>query len=257
MSKDLGQKIIEKLQKQNIKPKNKSYFQVLRLFKWSLIVFSLVISSLVLTLLIYFFTIRYWQDSFQPGIGIFRLLLIAPPYFWMIVLFGLILLADWIFRKTSRGYRYKIISIFIIFFLATILFGIIGHAFGLGGRIEEKILSDKPVMRWINPRQRVWSSHQSGLLAGQIINCQKKEKTFNLKDLKDQQWTIDYDQAIVSRQVEIIPGKTIRIIGKPLEHNYFQAKRILPDFKGEPPFFRKLWQHTLKQRLKNKVMQEK
>ena len=131
------------------------------------------------------------------------------------------------FRYTERGYTLSFKKIFLINTLAILILGSILHISGVSERLN-RVFSESfsTYDITLDPRYKIWSSPETGYLAGTILSV--SEASIELEDLDGNIWSIDISEAKVRRAVGLIEGEKIKIVGNEVDKNTFQALEILP-----------------------------
>ena len=84
--------------------------------------------------------------------------------------------------------------------------------------------------------EKQWMQPERGLLAGTIIETELPENNFILMDLDNNRWKIESSQAIWKGKITPATGLKIKLIGKLINDNNFEAMEIRPWQQGKGRF---------------------
>ena len=234
-SKNLSNKILEKIKKGEIKPKSKWFFLSKNFLIWFLSFLSLILSSVIFSVIIYFFKSNDWELRHYISSNIFKFLIITLPYFWIIFLSIAIATFYYLFRQTKKGYKYSLLILIILSFVISLSFGFGMHYnFNLGGKIESLFIK-KDFYRRLNHRHKMWDTPPQGRI-GVIILEIEDANNFFIEDFRSQdKWRI-ISSAETKQIGNLEVYKEVKVIGKNLDSQIFEAELI----KVAPhDFFRK------------------
>ena len=225
---DTGQKILQKIKEDNVRPYPKWRFLFRRSVIWAVFSLSILLGSVASAIAM--FQLRYaeWDlyQHFSHSLIEFALLVI--PIFWLIFLLGFTGFAYYYFRRTEQGYRYR--TVWII--SGSIVLSIIGGGFlyttGLPEKLEPIFLDKVPFYReWQARKQRVWMSPAQGLLAGRITTMISDRK-IRIEDLQGNHWEVDIVDTIWRGRLKPAKDLKIKILGHTKGESEFVADEIRP-----------------------------
>jgi hypothetical protein len=111
--KDLIQKTIARLRRDNIKPLPKWRFAFVNVAYWALVALAVFFGTVAVSVGIYLlFQIDWAVARYAPG-GTFRIFFLYIPYIWLFVIAILMGAVFYCIRKTRQGYKYKGIVIML------------------------------------------------------------------------------------------------------------------------------------------------
>ena len=223
----LSKSIIGKIKKKDLKPTPKWIFLLKRSFVWGLFGISVLFGSLAIGMI--FFQVRDagWDIYSQMNEGLAEFVLLALPYFWIILMIGFLALAYCDFRHTKKGYRYNIFAIIGLSLLISLVIGSTLYASGFSEKIEN-FFQEIPHYEKLHFGKRIlWQRPDQGLLAGIIIRIQD-DKIFLLQDFKQHPWKVDAKDAKIRPGVRLEKGQRVKMIGEKLEFGRFHATVIGP-----------------------------
>lgn len=230
----LSKSIIGKIKKKDLKPTPKWVFLLKRSFVWGLFGISVLFGSLAIGMI--FFQVRDagWDIYSQMDEGLAEFVLLALPYFWIILMIGFLVLAYYDFRHTKKGYRYNIFAIIGLSLLISLVLGSTLYASGFSEKIEN-FFQEIPHYEKLHFGKRIlWQRPDQGLLAGTIIRVQK-DKIIILQDFKKRPWEVDAKDAKIKPGVRLEKGQRVRMIGEKLDDHEFKAFGIAPWQPPPPP----------------------
>ncbi|MFA6251093.1 MAG: hypothetical protein WC603_00475 [Candidatus Paceibacterota bacterium] len=222
-NKNISQIALEKIKESGIKPISKNIFNLKRVLFWSLVGFSIIIGviSFSSTLSILFYNDWYLYNKLGFGFIIKSL-----PYFWFIFLLIFAILCEFYYRKTSFGYRHRIVFIIGIYVSLIIVFGSILHLIGMGEKIEQSLFKNVPVYHFVTfDRNEFWSNPREGFISGRIILVDNN--MIKIIDQNRNVWVLNIENASVRGRIKMTEGEVIKIIGE-IKNNVFIAEEIRP-----------------------------
>ena len=223
----VSKSILNKIKKEKIKPTPKWVFLLKNSFVWGLFGISVLFGSLAIGMI--FFQVRDagWDIYSQMDEGLAEFVLLALPYFWVLLMIGFITLAYYHFRHTKTGYRYNVFAIIGLSLLISLVLGSTLYASGFSERIEN-FFQEIPHYEKLQVGKRIlWQRPDQGLLAGTIIRIQD-DKIFLLQDFKQRPWKVDAKGAKIRPGVRLEKGQRVKMIGEKLEVGRFHATVIGP-----------------------------
>jgi len=236
INQNFSQKILKKIQEDNIKPTPKWHFLLKDYIVWFFGFFSLVTGAIAFSVIIYLIKYNDWEIYNQTNGGFWEFFLLTLPYFWLLLLFLFSFLVFYNVKHTKNGYRYSVKSIVLSNILISITLGFVFYHTGIGRRLDD-ILGEKVSFypTFINHRMHFWSQPESGRLAGIVVSSDG-DKSFVLFDVDNKKWTVIRSDDL-GMKVEI--EKPVRVLGKILSENAFEANRIFPAGRLGMGFFKK------------------
>ena len=142
-TKQIEKKILEKIKREGIKPKPRSYFVIRNLSFWGLSFSFVLVGGISFASILYKISDSYsiLQSVFNNSFSILHYLFYLVPYFWLAILFIFLILAIINFKKTEFSYRYNINLILLYMLLSVVVLGV--FMFYLGVSQKTEILSQK------------------------------------------------------------------------------------------------------------------
>ncbi len=221
---NLSNKILDKIETNNIHPNRKVSVIAKRIGIWTLAITALIIGSLGAAVIIFVLANQDWDiyTRFSDNRALFALLIL--PYFWFILLGASIILGYYFFRHTKKGYRYSIIIVAIVYIVITFGLGTIFYNLGIGNNIEEVFAHNIDNYNRIAQNRAIWTHPERGLLAGEIISADTNQ--IIIEDLLGRKWQIDTSSTTGRGFLNL--GADIKILGELNNSKIFRADNIRP-----------------------------
>lgn len=210
MLSNLEEKIINKIEKDKVRPLSRSFFLLKRIMCYLLLASFFLLSGLSLSVL---FLIIYHGDFdiySMLGTSPWFFFLQAFPYFWLIGALVFLAVAFYRTRKSDTAYHYPLIyqglpSLVLIIILA------LGFYFsGLSQKVET-YLANNSIYRQVNYFRSSWENPEKGLLAGTLEI--ENGKMF-LHDFDGVSWMLENNKNNILGQELLKDEKKIKVIGE-------------------------------------------
>ncbi|MBU1017630.1 hypothetical protein KKA33_01225 [Patescibacteria group bacterium] len=237
----LAQSIIGKIKKEKVKPTPKWVFLFKRSVIWGLFGLSVLFGSMAMSIILFQLRDMDYSVYKEMGSSLAGFVLLALPYFWVLLLIGFLALACYHLRHTKSGYRYNVFAIIGLSLVASILFGTGLYATGVSGNLEKAFRKIPYYERLHFGKRIIWNNPEQGFLAGTIIHM-GDGRIILLRDLKQESWRVDIEKTKMRREFEMERGVRIRLIGTATGDYEFEAFGIAPWLRPmePPPLFRRM-----------------
>lgn len=231
----LSESVLEKIEEKKIRPEPKWKFLLRDYFVWSFGIFSVLIGAAAFSVILYMLRASDWGLYENIDNNFFSFLIGSLPYFWIGILLVFIFAADYNFKHTKSGYKYKtyavvLASIFISVISGALLFNI-GAGRAIDNAFAERVPLYKHAVNKMHKQRMMWDRPQEGFLSGVIVSMRDK-RNFEINDLNDLLWLIDGGGAELIHEKDIVLGRGVRIFGKIIDDKIspkeFEAFKILP-----------------------------
>ncbi|HBP01246.1 MAG: hypothetical protein UY41_C0049G0007 [Candidatus Moranbacteria bacterium GW2011_GWE1_49_15] len=225
--KDLIQKTIARLKKEKMKPLPKWRFVLLDVAYWSLVALAVLFSAVAAAAGIYLLFQIDWEASrYAPG-GTLGTFFLYVPYVWLAVLAILLGAVYYFIRKTKEGYRYRWAVILLTSLSLVLAMGTAAHFARIGMVADDFAYRRVPLYRDVVPgMEHMWQRAEDGFLAGEIESVGRDK--FSIVDLEGKKWDIVILENTVRRgPFEIEEGGWVKVVGKPLSDDVFEAQVIM------------------------------
>lgn len=130
MNDEFGNKIIERIDAQKIRPLPRWRFVFWRVLFWTFAILSVTVGGLAVGSLILLFADYRAHGLLRVSHGLFEFL-IPMPYAWLIIFIIFILIARVSIRHTPKGYRYQLIAVLPFSIILSVFLGIIFYTAGI------------------------------------------------------------------------------------------------------------------------------
>ncbi|HNZ83860.1 MAG TPA: hypothetical protein PLA41_00040 [Candidatus Pacearchaeota archaeon] len=228
MNNDLENKILEKIEKEEIKPIPKTYFVIKNILFWSFWFFSIIIGALAFSVIEHMVVNNDW-DLYKYSSDSFLVFVLSTlPYLWIFLMLIFIGIAYLNFANVKGGYKHRIQYVLVSSIIISILLGT-GFSYAQVGEKIDKILSEKiPQYRMAKQENelKIWNKPQRGILSGEIKSI--NENGFILECCCNMFWNVSgfdvksfYENGI----------KNIRVLGERTGEREFRAYDVRPASK--------------------------
>ena len=188
MNDQLSNKIMEKIDAENLTPLPYWRFVALRSLFWLLSILSVVIGSIAVGTIIFLCLddSHHGLPTIPDNISDF---LLAVPYLWIMVLALFIFVAKASIQHTKQGYRYRLRTIVVVSFVSSILLGTVLCYVGIG-QITHETLNEVSFYNFVIYDSRdAWSRPTIGRLSGAVLSIQNN-RVFSITDLNGKVWMV-------------------------------------------------------------------
>ncbi len=221
------QKILAKIKTEKIIPHERWIFLVKNYGIWVLAIVALFFAAIFVGISIADLLEAEWELwSHFPG-GRINFVARTLPIFWFAAIVACVALAFFLFRKTKRGYRFGMIALAGVIFVASVAGGLSLLSTPLPPKFldlrDQHFPPKSEIQKWQNPAE--------GFLFGEIVEL--RENSILLLDAIDgSKWEVDFATAKIPNFLELKIGDKIRAIGKKIDEREFAAEFIRPE---KPP----------------------
>ena len=230
--KNLIQDTIRKIENQNITPEPRWKYLLKKYGLWMFFAIVLILGAISFSVALDNSNNLDWDLYRFMHQGRFVYFISILPYFWIILLAIFLIAAFFEIRKTETGYRYSWLKMALITVGGIAIFGILMSLFGIGGKLNSKLVKDIPFygQHMVTTKESQWMQPSKGFLAGTIVSA--SENKLEINDLNGEKWNIGIDdETLVKPSANISPEEMIKLIGKKVNEDNFKAEEIRP-WKG-------------------------
>lgn len=229
---NVSEEVMASIKQAGRRPISATIFYLRRIAFWSGVALALLGGSMALASIIFFGLNSDWDLYRRLGLGF---VVETMPYFWLFCFALFVFFGEYYYRRTSFGYRYRLVYIIGAYLILTTLGGLLLHFSGANS-YWEKILA--PVAAYPHAmarRQLIWYRPNDGLLVGKILSQEEfvDKKIINLADPRQQIWQVDYSQARLADDLQLGENSLVKIIGTALPDRQFMAEEIRPWWRGD------------------------
>jgi hypothetical protein len=226
---NIQNKIIQKLKKEQIKPKPKYTFLLKKYLLWTSAIVAIILGSLALSI-IYYFLKNQDISLYINELSLSQTLLISIPYLWIIALIGFLFLAAYNLKHIEFGYRLHIIQVIIVYFIISLILSIFIYQIGLADKLQAIFIDNSNTYQnYTHKKFEMWQRPDSGRLAGKLLINQNK--ILYLKDFKANLWLLDMHDLKQKPNFKLQPFDNIKVIGEKTGTSTFKVYDIKPLFR--------------------------
>lgn len=219
--KNISEQVLAKIQKERIIPRSKWRFLFHDYLVWTVSIFSLTIGSLSFGLFLTILLNNDWgvYEQLKESRVMYNLSII--PYLWLFFVIAFIFYADYFFKNTEKGYRYRQAGVVIGSIAVSAILGTAMYFTGLAQNTDDYFVAKVPCYHKIaGHRAGIWELPDKGLLAGTVGSS--TPDGFILTDFSGKSWVI------VGGSVFPQEGVVLKIVGIIIEDGIFKASEVRP-----------------------------
>lgn len=229
MKNDLTNNILKTIEKQQVQPTARWIFLLKNYIIWIVALLALIVGGVSFAVVL-----EIMQNSgldLYTSMGdnnVVMFLMHTLPFVWLLLVGLFIVLAYFNVRNTKRGYKYALHIVIFGSVAISAAFGTVLFATGVGDTadtvLSEKIPTYKKVM---NRNDAFWHRPDDGFLQAQIL-ATSTHNALMVIDHQQKNWEVDTEEAKVVGHIQLAPGVFVRVIGRRIDDDEFQAFKIGP-----------------------------
>lgn len=221
--------VLEKIKKFEIKPIPKWQFMLKDSFVKVLFGINIFLGSIGFGIVLYLLVNSEVLQDKTLDTTLWERIVLGIPYAWILLTIFFVFVAYYNFKNTQEGYRYDVIKIFLLSIFISFFLGSILYFTRLSERLNDLFVEKIPYYtHTLDLREKIWMRTEEGFLAGKIKSVDHEMKLFELIDLEGSVWEVTYGKAMVKSRVQLVEEEEIKIIGKRVSNNVFEALEIRP-----------------------------
>lgn len=227
---NFSDKILEKIEKEKIKPEKKWKFLAKYTSFWITFIFVIFLSTIFLGIVFFFIEISEFDLYVIQSTHLFEYVNLILPIWFLVLLLILVVASVYFWRKAyAKGYKYTISkSFFVIFFICLILAGVF-YSVGLSVFTHD-ILWHIPgfeYKRYIEYKISQLSVPEKGILVGKVLFVDSDSGLFSIKDTKKKLYNVVFTKNTkIDNVMNISPNNYLKIKGRILNENFFESQEI-------------------------------
>ncbi len=226
---DVSKKIIEKINKEKIKPIPKWHFILKDSFIWGLFFANLIFGAIGFAIIIFLFVNNDSVSDISLTRNIFQWIVLSIPFVWIILTVLFTFIAYYNLKNTQEGYKYSTFKILILNIVIILILGTILYFSGCSENLNNLFSKSIPnYSKTMDTRYKVWMRPTEGYLAGEIIKIDESNSTIELVDMDGEKWVVKYENVNVKPAVNFKLNEKIKILGKAFDESIFEASEIRP-----------------------------
>ena len=220
-------KILKNIHENKVTPRSRKYFIFIHTLIGLIIFGMMVVGSLGIAIVIRTLISVDWELARHLTGGHLRSLLILTPYLWILFIILLILIADMIFRNsTKKGYRYKTLTISIVSVIIILLGGNIFFVAKADRPVENALRKHfSPYQTWEREREKMFAAPEKGVVAGEVRRV-VPNKEIVIVDFKGREWKMDISKEDTRPEFAPEVGMRIGVMGRKIDDRNFEPKNI-------------------------------
>ncbi len=198
-----------------VKPHSRWHFLYHEGFMWALWGLSVLVGALATAVILYVLKYRHFAPYFATHDSFFWFMADALPYIWLSLLFGMVLIAVYNIKCTSRGYRQSLPTILLSSLALSIGIGTVLQGLGFGFTIDRMLGTHMPMyMSQQKFDERLWQSPMEGRLIGrQVLSTVAPTSTIVFEDIDGNRWNFCVSE-LSERERELLASEqVVRMIG--------------------------------------------
>ena len=212
----LSKDILAKIKKENVTPKSRWYFNALHTAIWTAVIVTIVLGSLGIAVAIRHLTLTDWELANQISSNPLNFM----PVLWFGIIALAIFIADQIFKKTRKGYKFKVSHVLIASILLSITLGSGFFMVEADQTFENTIRKTiKPYQQWEDKRAAKFVAPQQGVIAGEITHIDLGEE-WRVVDFKGKLQAVDIREAQIEPNVDQSIGTKVIVKGKVYDERF-------------------------------------
>src|SRR6056297_823060 len=226
--KSVSQKVWQQISENEVEPLPKWRWQLKELLNWGMFFLSVLLGSISVSIILLELFSADWQFYTNVTNSFFTYLFSVLPYFWIILLIVMVIIAYYRFFQTKKGYRFTGLRVLVFSLLLSFAIGLFLYfanvSFWLYDVTNPYI--PKPAVYHIHKYQ-VWQKVNDGFLAGKVVDF-LDNKHLKLRDFENNIWKVNCLNAKMYNMEMIYLGKFIKILGEKVSDDLFQAREVHP-----------------------------
>jgi hypothetical protein len=219
---------IEKIKEENIRPESRWKYLAKKYSVWLSFFVVAFVGAAAFSAADFLVSQLDWDVYPAMHRGSIFFFLSFLPYFWIVPIVVLAILAFFSLRRTENGYRYNFLKITLVVLGSLIVLGSALASFGFGRKMNGAAIREFPGYgQLVTTKESQWSQPEIGLLAGTVNGISKN--SIDLRDFSGKEWQVAYDEnTIVRPAVDFESGEMIKTIGQKTGGQTFKASEIRP-----------------------------
>ncbi len=219
--------LLKKIQNEEIKQTPKWQFDLMNISSIAFFLLFVVIGAISFSIIL--FSIQQTDFELLSHMGHSKLeaFLSILPFIWLVLLVAFVLGSIYALYKSKKGYKFTFTKLIGFSVGLSVLFGTMFFIGGGAGWFENAFALRAGFYESIqNKKEKIWQNPDKGNIAGYIQNT--NGHIIELKDFDGKLWEIDIDTAFIPPSVFLEKGEKIKVSGKIISDNKFNAEGLYP-----------------------------
>jgi hypothetical protein len=222
-----SKKLIDKIKEQQVKPVPRWRFLFKDGMTWGLFIFAVIFGSLAFSVILFAIQQMDFNIISHMSHSWFELLLGLLPFFWIISMVILLIIAIVSIKNSKKGYKFSISKVLGFCAALSILVGILFFISGGGRWLENAFSINVSLYESVQEKKtKLWSMPEEGYLSGTVMVFYGD--SLQLKDFNEKTWTIILTNADIVPAVRFNIGEKIKLMGKMISDNRFYGEKVRP-----------------------------
>ncbi len=221
----IKKEVFEIIEIKNFKPKPKWFFAVQEGSIWFFGIATTLFGAMAVSTILFVFAKVPTKFNDVTHDNVIKFWIDFIPLIWSLSFIVFIVIADYFFRKTKKGYKYSSIALVLSSVFLSIIIGYICFLIGLGEIIEKQVGNKIPFHQSVQmTKQKIWSQPTRGLMVGEVVydnGFMFKSKDGNLLKLNLEETSDDQKELFYS-------GSTLNLIGTTTGEGVFLVCVAIP-----------------------------
>lgn len=227
-NRSIAENALADIKSKKISPKAKWQCLFFGKLAWIFSLFFIIIGSLAFSVILYMVLNNDWDLYTHFNHSFLEFLFATLPYFWIVILIVLSLLAIYSSKFTEDAYRYKLVTLIFVGSGLNFVLGGAFYAIGMGELIDSRLQEEIPTYHYLSySKEKMWTQPENGILSGEILRVGNEGVA--IEDYLGNFWDIKFgNNTIVKGRSQLSVGVKIKIIGNKIENKIFLASEIRP-----------------------------
>jgi hypothetical protein len=227
---DFSDKVLKKIEQEQVTPLPKSYFRLKKLLIWSAIAIITAASAIGLSMLVVKFDGMALEGLKYGGIDASAILaLLATPALWTLIFAIFLMGATAFLQKSPRGYRYRASTWGAFAIAATLIGGSLFYRSGAATATDLLLQKHSSGYRFLCERGLYfWQQPDKGMILATLTGEPVMEIYMDAIDASGKRWHVDLSDTVWRGRLSARDGVRVRILGVRTGEDRIKAKEIRP-----------------------------
>ena len=211
---DLKNSVLERLSREDMKPKAKMWFQCRECMTWVLWGASVLFGALAVAVVAMVMTHSRYAYFEATHNSPFEFVVEALPYIWFVVFVAMAVLAYVNLRQTKRGYKYPFTHIIASSLIFSLAGGALLHLVGVGSVVDRELGKRMPMyMSQEKKEVMMWQNPNEGRLVGNITSKDEEANEVTFVDVDGFDWSLEVMELRNIDRRQLFSGEQVRVLG--------------------------------------------
>jgi len=211
---ELSEKILKEVEEKKIVPVPRCYFLCREYSLWIFFVIAVFCASLAISTIIFMLADYDWEIYKYLSRSFLVHVLLAVPYFWLIVLCLVTLVSYLTFKYTRQGYLFQMYAVVLGCVSFSLVLGVVLFYSGVNSQVHEVISQRAPFYeKLIYDKDDNWNRPACGLLSGEITEV-RNNNNFIIRDFSGNLWEMKGENIVWPKNVSPERGVLVKVVGQ-------------------------------------------